>query len=182
MKFRLSQKSQLKGSVHTNAFSKVCVFFVIENASIDSRPHYRLMRFRQSTKKRSKMIKLQAVTYIELYAHATNTHACNNCGHRFRFVLLRFRPSTLTRFVCVFVLIHSQGRFQIDAFSMKTSCVLVWTEGLNPLKCISLRKQPFQGRRARRNGCFCRPKCIRSRENKGQELYPLLMRFQTKTH
>ena len=29
-----------QGSVHTNAFSKVCVFVVIENASIDSRSHY----------------------------------------------------------------------------------------------------------------------------------------------
>ena len=26
--------------VHTNTFSKVCVFVVIENASIDSPPHY----------------------------------------------------------------------------------------------------------------------------------------------
>ena len=57
------------------------------------------------------MIKLQAVTYVELYAHATNTRASDICGHRFRFVLWRFRPSTLMRFVCVFVLIHSQGRF-----------------------------------------------------------------------
>jgi len=45
---KLSQKSQLKGSVRTNAFLKVCVFVVIENASIDSRPHYCLMRFRQA--------------------------------------------------------------------------------------------------------------------------------------
>ena len=140
----------------------------------------RLMRFRQSTLKRSKMIKLQAVTYVELYAHATNTRACDICSHRFHFVLLRFRPSTLIRFVCVFVLIHSQGCFQIHAFSMKSLCVLVWTKGLNALKCISLRKQPFQRRRARRNGRFRRLKCIRSTENKAQELYPLLMRFQTK--
>ena len=87
------------------------------------------------------MIKLQAVTFVELYAHATNTRACDIsdiCDHRFHFVLLRFQPSTLIRFLCVFVLIHSQGRFQIDAFSMKTLCVLAWTKGLNALKCISL--------------------------------------------
>ena len=29
-----------QGSVHTNAFSLVCVFVVIENAPTDSRPHY----------------------------------------------------------------------------------------------------------------------------------------------
>ena len=136
--------------------------------------------FSTINKKRSKMIKLQAVTYVELYAHATNTRACNICSHRFHFVLLRFRPSTLIRFVWVFVLIHSQGCFQMHAFSMKSLCVLVWTKGLNALKCISLRKQPFQRRRARRNGRFRRLKCIRSTENKAQELYPLLMRFQTK--
>ena len=33
------------GPVHTNAFSKACVFVIIENASIDSRPHYRLDDF-----------------------------------------------------------------------------------------------------------------------------------------
>ena len=31
--------------VHTNAFSKVCVFVVIANASIDSRPHNRFDAF-----------------------------------------------------------------------------------------------------------------------------------------
>ena len=36
------------------------------------------------------------------------------------FILKRFRPSALIRYVCVFVLIHFQERFQIDAFSMKT--------------------------------------------------------------
>ena len=34
------------------------------------------------------------------------------------------RPSTLIRYVCVFLLIHFQERFQIDAFSMKTLSVL----------------------------------------------------------
>ena len=40
------------GPVCTNAFSKVCVFVIIENASIDSHPHIHttlLMRFRLST-------------------------------------------------------------------------------------------------------------------------------------
>ena len=81
------------------AFSKVCDFVVIRNVWIDSRPHYRLMRFQQSRKNRSKMRKLQAVTYVELYAHATNTRACDVCSHSFHFILLRFRPSRPIRFV-----------------------------------------------------------------------------------
>ena len=72
-------------------FQKKRVFAVIENASIDSRPHYRF--------------------------HALSTVYTN------------------TIHVCVFVLIHFQERFQIDAFSMKTLSVLVWTEGLNGSKC-----------------------------------------------
>ena len=48
------------------------------------------------------------------------------------FILMRFG---LIRYVCVFVLIHFQERFQIDAFSMQTLSVLVWTEGLNAWKC-----------------------------------------------
>ena len=51
------------------------------------------------------------------------------------FILMRFRPSTLIRYVCVFVLIHFQERLQIDEFSMQTLSVLVWTEGLNASKC-----------------------------------------------
>ena len=50
------------------------------------------------------------------------------------FILMHYRSSTLTRYVCVFVLIHSQELFQIDAFSMKTLSVLVWTEGLKASK------------------------------------------------
>ena len=39
--------------------------------------------------------------------------------------MIRFRPSTLIRYVFVYVLIHFQERFQIDAFSIKTLSVLV---------------------------------------------------------
>ena len=48
--------------VHTDAFSKVCVFIVILNASINSRPHYRFDAVRLSTLKGSKMIELHLVT------------------------------------------------------------------------------------------------------------------------
>ena len=41
--------------------------------------------------------------------------------------------------VYVFVLIHLQEHFQIDAFSMKTLSVLVWTESLNASKCMRFK-------------------------------------------
>ena len=49
------------------------------------------------------------------------------------FILTGFRQPTLIRYVCIFVLISFQKRFQIDAFTMKTLSVLllVWTEGLD---------------------------------------------------
>ena len=55
------------------------------------------------------------------------------------FILMRFRPfSTVHTYTicCAFVLIHFQESFQIDAFSMKTLGVLVWTEGLSASKCM----------------------------------------------
>ena len=51
-------------------------------------------------------------------------------------ILMRFGPSKLIGHICVFVLINFQERFQIDAFSIKTLSVLVWTEGLNASKCM----------------------------------------------
>ena len=43
--------------------------------------------------------------------------------------------------VCVFVLIHLQEHFQIDAFSMKTLSVLVWSESLNASKCMRFQNE-----------------------------------------
>ena len=74
------------------------------------------------------MIELYVVTLFELYAYATNTRACDFSV--IVFIFTSFRPSTPIRYVCAFVLIHIQECFQIDAFSMKTLSVLVWTEGL----------------------------------------------------
>ena len=56
----------------------------------------------------------------------------------------RFRPSTLIRYVCVFSLIHFQECFKIDAFSMKTFSVLVWTEGLNASKCMRFQTKKHE--------------------------------------
>ena len=43
--------------------------------------------------------------------------------------------------VYVFVLIHLQEHFQIDAFSMKTLNVLVWKESLNASKCMRFQNE-----------------------------------------
>ena len=56
--------------------------------------------------------------------HTTVFKAFENDIWLIVFILMRFRPSTL-RYVRVYVLIHFQERFQIDAFSMKTLSVLV---------------------------------------------------------
>lgn len=37
------------GPVHTNELSKACVFVIIENVSIDSRPHYRTIELQVVT-------------------------------------------------------------------------------------------------------------------------------------
>ena len=51
-----------------------------------------------------------------------------------------FRQLTLIRYERVFVLIHFQERFQIDALLMRTLSVLVWTEDLNASKCMRFNK------------------------------------------
>ena len=68
-----SYKASSWGHFLSNSFSQVlwCIFVVMENASIDSRPRITvLMRFPLFTLKCSKTI---ALTWGELYAHATNT-------------------------------------------------------------------------------------------------------------
>ena len=52
------------------------------------------------------------------------------------FKSTRCHVSTLIRYVCVSICIHFQQRFQIDAFSVNTPSVLVWTEGQNASKCM----------------------------------------------
>ena len=99
--------------VHTNAFSKGSVFVFIESASIHSCPHYRFDAFSTVN---TKTIDLHVVTQVEHYAHVT-THApaifydARGTYDVIVFILMRFRPSALIRYVCVFVLIHFQERF-----------------------------------------------------------------------
>ena len=56
------------------------------------------------------------------------------------FILMRFRPSTLIRYVRIFILIHYQESFQIIAFSMITLSVLFNVE--RRPKCIEMRRGP----------------------------------------
>ena len=130
--------AKAKGPVHTNVFQKYA-FSLSKETHRWIRVHSTvLMRFRLSTLKRSKTMELHVVTWIELYAHASNM-----CLYiwRHRFSLRRFWPSTLIQYVNVFVLIHFPERFHIDEFSMKTRSVLVWTEGLNASKCVRLNRK-----------------------------------------
>ena len=56
------------------------------------------------------------------------------------FILMRFRPSTLIRYVRIFILIHYQESFQIIAFSMITLSVLFNVE--RRPKCIEMWRGP----------------------------------------
>ena len=63
------------------------------------------------------------------------------------FILMRFRPSTLIRYGCVFVLIHFQGRVQNRCVFDETLSVLVWTEGVKASKCMRFQtKTHYSGR------------------------------------
>ena len=80
-----------------------------------------LMRFGLSTHDRVARCgiswTLRACSRNRISWQATNTRACDIFGYRFHFWCVfadRFRPSfTLIWYVCAFVLIHCQERFQI---------------------------------------------------------------------
>ena len=116
------------GPVHTITFSKVFVFLVIEIASNGSRPHYHFDAFSTVPTKKFENGEIARcdVSWTVCYRQ-----------------LDRFLPSTLMR-LCVFVLIHFQERFQIDAFSIKTLSVLVWTKRLNASKCMRFQTKSLQ--------------------------------------
>ena len=76
-----------------------------------------LMRFRQPTLERSKTTELRVDLWRKLNSMCMlQTHAPAIFSVIF-FILMRFRPSTVIPYERVFVLIHFQERFQIDAFS-----------------------------------------------------------------
>lgn len=102
--------------VHTNAFSKVCVF-----APIYSRSHYRFEAFSTVQIKTFENYRTACCDVKLNSLRMLLTHA---------FAMDPFRPSTRIRYVCVFVWIHFQE------LSMKTLSALVWTEALNSSKGI----------------------------------------------
>ena len=80
--------------------------------------------------------------YVELYAFAANTPACDIVGHRFHFDAFstvfdhphEYYYLHVCQCVWIFVLIHFQECFQMiifDAFSVKMFIISVWTGGLN---------------------------------------------------
>ena len=98
------------------------------NASIDSRPHYRFNAFSTSLPKTFENDSIARCDVSETLC-ACHKHARRRSFRSSFFFWTRFRPSTLIR-------IYMRFRFQIDAFAMKTLCVLVQTEGQNTSKCM----------------------------------------------
>ena len=113
--FSFVRSLSVSGPIDTNAFSKVCVFVVIKNPSINSRPHYRCDTFSNKTFENDR---IPCACHKGIYKH---THL-RYFGYRFHFDAFfdRFRPSTLIWYIRCFVLIPFQECFQIDAFSLKT--------------------------------------------------------------
>ena len=127
------------GPVHTNAFWKVCVFIIIENESINSSPHYCFDAFSTVHTKSFENDRARCTLWCKLNSMRMPQTQAPAIFSVIAFIFMPFRPSTLLRYVWVFVLILFQERFQIDAFSMKTLGVLLWMKGLNSSKCMSFQ-------------------------------------------
>ena len=119
-RFPLSSVARLVfGPVHADAFSKVCVFVVFENASIDSRLHYRFDAFSNI---HTKTFENDSSTRFNVI---WNLCACPSMpGYNPRgtydvivFTLMRFRPSTLIRYVSV------RFRFDPPSRAFSNRCV-----------------------------------------------------------
>ena len=93
--------------------------------------HYTvLMRFRLFTLKLSKTIKLYVVTFVELYAHATNTRGCDCFGLCCHFDTF----STFhTKTICM--------RFRLDPLLRAFLNRYVFDENAQRNVCVSKRKR-----------------------------------------
>ena len=78
------------------------------------------------------------MTSMRMYNVPTKFGACNKIAN-----FQAKPPSTVIRYVCILVLIQFLEHFQIDAFSMKTTSVLVWMERPKRIEifCVSKRKR-----------------------------------------
>ena len=123
------------GPVHADAFSKVCVFVVFENASIDSRPHYRFDAF---SNVHTKTFENDSSTRFNAI---WNLCACPSMpGYNSRgtydvivFILMRFRPFTLIGYVSV--------RFRFDPPSRAFSNRGVFDENAQRISVDGKRKR-----------------------------------------
>ena len=112
---RLRAKEHILGPVHTNALSKYAF-------SLSSKTH-RLIRVHTTflIRFRLSILKLHVVTYVELYAHASSTRACDNFGHRFHFDAF---STVLINTICL--------RFGFDPLSTAFSNLLIFDENGRP--------------------------------------------------
>ena len=83
------KKAKFLGPFCTNAFSKICVFVIIENASIDSHPHIHttlLMRFRLSTLRFENALEVDQNenAYISCWCGRSTTHQNENNVQKYR--------------------------------------------------------------------------------------------------
>ena len=106
---------------------------MIENASIELRQNYNFDAFSTLHTRtfENDRIARSDVSWTLCAGYKDTRLRYFRSSFSFWCVFDRFRPSTLIRYECVFKVTHFQERFQIDAFSMKTLRVLVWTESLN---------------------------------------------------
>ena len=93
---------------------------VIENASIDSRPHYRFDTFWTVHTKTFENDRIARCDVRWTLCACHKTHASAICVFD-----RQVDCHTIIRYVCVFLLIHFQESFHIDAFSMKTPPISV---------------------------------------------------------
>ena len=93
---------------------------VIENESIDSRPHYRFDTFWTVHTKTFENDRIARCDVRWTLCACHKTHASAICVFD-----RQVDCHTIIRYVCVFLLIHFQESFQIDAFSMKTPPISV---------------------------------------------------------
>ena len=163
----LKQKSrgrqrQHLGPVHTDTFSKVCVFISLKT---EWKHCVHMIVFKllyPSTRKRYKLSCVGHLWYFQMKVHWDWGHMTNRF-QKYAFSIIRpvhtkpivlcfqisplwraiskvcvfinFDPSTRHRYCCVFKSFHSGERFRKFAFSSKV-CVFVWTGHENATKCL----------------------------------------------
>ena len=102
-------------------FQKYAFIVFIENASIDSCPHYRFDAF--------------SIVQPDVSCCACYKDACDICGHRLRFDA--FSPFSTIHINKIDMLFLSAFKSVFKSFTITRFSVLVWTEGLKVWKWTS---------------------------------------------